>query len=253
MPEPGDPRAPPDHPLGIPTAQIVGARARRVGSVGLVAERPVGDLAWLPRSLCGGVLVVRWARAAGLTGITATSSTWCLANPADRGHRGRTRADQITESALARQRLAPTPGEGAGPNGGVLHAQRLGSQPRPWIGVPQACAPCARQRQGGPQCLSARVSWPDVRSTRVLYDFELEPEVRDWLDSLSDSDFKRVDEVCGMLARSGTNLGGPWSDHLDGAVWELHDQRQIDRAVRAQKLRESDHHGPAAGIYERQV
>ncbi len=32
-----------------------------------------------------------------------------------------------------------------------------------------------------------------------------------------------------------------------------HDQRQIDRAVRAQKLCGSDHHGPAAGIYERQV
>jgi hypothetical protein len=45
---------------------------------------------------------------------------------------------------------------------------------------------------------------------RHLYDFELEPEVRDWLDSLSDSDFKRVDEVCGMLAEKGTELGGPW-------------------------------------------
>ncbi len=54
-----------------------------------------------------------------------------------------------------------------------------------------------------------------------MYDFELEPEVRDWLDSLSDSDFKRVDEVCGMLAERGTELGGPWSDHLEGAVWEL--------------------------------
>jgi len=42
-----------------------------------------------------------------------------------------------------------------------------------------------------------------------LYDFELEPEVRDWLDSLSDSDFKRVDEVCGMLAEKGSELGGP--------------------------------------------
>ena len=52
---------------------------------------------------------------------------------------------------------------------------------------------------------------------RRLYDFELEPEVRDWLDSLSDSDFKRVDEVCGMLAEKGTELGGPWSDHLEGA------------------------------------
>jgi phage-related protein len=97
--------------------------------------------------------------------------------------------------------------------------------------------------------------------------------------------FKRVDEVCGMLAQKGTELGGPWSDHLEGAVWELrirlrdvaarvaywctpdgkivfltvfrktrqHDQRQIDRAVRAQKLCESDHHGPAARIYDRQV
>jgi hypothetical protein len=34
---------------------------------------------------------------------------------------------------------------------------------------------------------------------RRLYDFELEPEVRDWLESLSDSDFKRADEV--RLAR----------------------------------------------------
>jgi Phage derived protein Gp49-like (DUF891) len=54
---------------------------------------------------------------------------------------------------------------------------------------------------------------------RRLHDVELEPEVRDWLASLSD--FKRVDEVCGMLAEKGTELGGPWSDHLDGPVWEL--------------------------------
>lgn len=123
------------------------------------------------------------------------------------------------------------------------------------------------------------------RRASGLYDFELEPEVRDWLDSLSDSDFKRVDEVCGMLAEKGTELGGPWSDHLEGAAWELrmrlrgvaarvtywctpegkivlltvfrkvrqHDQRQIDRAVRAQKLCQSGHQGPATGIYERQV
>ncbi|MGD0376835.1 MAG: type II toxin-antitoxin system RelE/ParE family toxin, partial [Streptosporangiaceae bacterium] len=66
-----------------------------------------------------------------------------------------------------------------------------------------------------------------------------------------------------MLAEKGTELGGPWSDHLEGTVWELrirlrdiaarvtywctpdgkivlltvfrktrqHDQRQIDRAA----------------------
>jgi len=36
--------------------------------------------------------------------------------------------------------------------------------------------------------------------TPRLYGFELEPEVRDWLDRLSDSDYKRVDEICGLLA-----------------------------------------------------
>ena len=118
-----------------------------------------------------------------------------------------------------------------------------------------------------------------------LYDFELEPEVRDWLDSLSQIDFKRVDEVCGMLAEKGAELGGPWSDHLERPVWELrirlrdvaaritywctaegtivlltvirktrqHDQRQIDRAVRAQKTCERDHRGAAEQTYERQV
>jgi hypothetical protein len=120
---------------------------------------------------------------------------------------------------------------------------------------------------------------------RELYRFELEVEVRDWLDGLSDSDFKRVDEVGGMLAEQGSGLGGPWSDHLAGAVWELrlrlqqvaarvthwcrpdgtivlltvfrktrqHDQRQIDRAVRAQQVCERDHRTPAVRIYERQV
>ena len=117
-----------------------------------------------------------------------------------------------------------------------------------------------------------------------LHRFELEPEVRDWLASLSDSDYKRVDEVAGMLADKGASLGGPWSEHLDGQVWELrlrlaqvavrvtywyapdgtivlltvfqktrqHDQRQIDRAVRAQQVCERDHPRPADQVYERQ-
>jgi hypothetical protein len=121
--------------------------------------------------------------------------------------------------------------------------------------------------------------------SRSLYRFELEPEVRDWLNRLSDSDFKRVDEVCGMLAGKGTALGGPWSDHLMAEVWELrvrlrrlavrltywctpegtivfltvfhktrqHEQRQIDRAVRAQQICAREHQRPAAQTYERQV
>jgi hypothetical protein len=39
---------------------------------------------------------------------------------------------------------------------------------------------------------------------RELCGVELEPEVRDWLDSLSDNDYKRVDEVCGLLAEKGS-------------------------------------------------
>lgn len=121
--------------------------------------------------------------------------------------------------------------------------------------------------------------------SRSLYRFELEPEVRDWLASLSDSDFKRVDEVCGMLAGHGTGLGGPWSDHLVGSVWELrvrlnqlavrltywcrpegtivfltvfrktrqHEQKQIDRALWAQQICARAHQGRAVQTYERQV
>ncbi|MEU8359399.1 hypothetical protein AB0C27_25620 [Nonomuraea sp. NPDC048882] len=56
---------------------------------------------------------------------------------------------------------------------------------------------------------------------KELHGFELEPEVQEWLVSLSDGDFKRVDEVAGLLAEKGTELGGPWPDHLEGPVWEL--------------------------------
>ncbi|WP_345039617.1 type II toxin-antitoxin system RelE/ParE family toxin [Streptomyces sannanensis] len=118
-----------------------------------------------------------------------------------------------------------------------------------------------------------------------LYGFEIEPEVRAWLEGLGGHDYKRVDEVAGLPAELGPELGGPWADHLDGQVWELrlrfrdiapritywikpnrtivlltvfrktkqHDQAQIDRAVRAQKLCESEHHGPVIATYERQA
>jgi hypothetical protein len=54
----------------------------------------------------------------------------------------------------------------------------------------------------GPQGLSAAAGTVTrVSGTRrELYRLELEPEVRDWLDGLSDSDYKRVDEVAGLLA-----------------------------------------------------
>jgi hypothetical protein len=60
------------------------------------------------------------------------------------------------------------------------------------------------------------VIWPGVSDKiRRLHDFELAPEIRDWLDGLSDHDVKRVDEVCGRLAEQDPELGGPRSDHLE--------------------------------------
>ncbi len=47
--------------------------------------------------------MLSWARAAGATDITATSSTWCYATPEDRGEWGGMWAARIVESALARQ------------------------------------------------------------------------------------------------------------------------------------------------------
>ena len=58
------------------------------------------------------------------------------------------------------------------------------------------------------ECHTGTVISPSVTgSMRELYGFELEPEVRDWLDGLSDSDYKRVDEVCGLLAEKGEPNG----------------------------------------------
>lgn len=44
-----------------------------------------------------------WARSAGFTEITATSSTWCFSAPEDRLWWSATWAERVTESALARQ------------------------------------------------------------------------------------------------------------------------------------------------------
>jgi SAM-dependent methyltransferase len=44
-----------------------------------------------------------WARAAGFTGITATASTWCHADDAERAYWGGMWADRVRESAMAEQ------------------------------------------------------------------------------------------------------------------------------------------------------
>src|SRR5664279_2414731 len=54
-----------------------------------------------------------------------------------------------------------------------------------------------------------------------LYQVEVEPEVRSWLESLADRDFGRVDFLVGLLAEHAETLGEPYTRHLDGKVREL--------------------------------
>ncbi|MFI0796974.1 class I SAM-dependent methyltransferase [Micromonospora rubida] len=50
--------------------------------------------------------LLSWAHAAGLTDVTATSSTWCFATPQDRAWWGDLWADRVVDSALGHQALA---------------------------------------------------------------------------------------------------------------------------------------------------
>jgi SAM-dependent methyltransferase len=50
--------------------------------------------------------LLSWAHAAGFTDVTATSSTWCFANPEDRAWWGGMWADRVLASDLARTALA---------------------------------------------------------------------------------------------------------------------------------------------------
>ncbi len=54
-----------------------------------------------------------------------------------------------------------------------------------------------------------------------LYEVEVEPEVRSWLENLTDRDFGRVDFLVGLLAERAADLGEPYTRHLGGKVREL--------------------------------
>ncbi len=116
-----------------------------------------------------------------------------------------------------------------------------------------------------------------------LYEVEVEPEVRAWLNSLSDRDFGRVDFLVGVLAERAETPGEPYTRHLDGKVRELrfrllrqqtrvtywlapghrvvlltvfHKTRsaettEVQRAIQAQKTCEAEH-GIAHDTYERE-
>lgn len=116
------------------------------------------------------------------------------------------------------------------------------------------------------------------------YVIEIEPEVRQWLDSLSDHDYGRAEFYADLLADNAETLSEPYSRHLGGKVRELrfHLQRQqvritywlaqgrrvilltvfyktrqsevaeVNRALMVQKECEAEH-GHAQQIYDRRI
>ncbi|QFG23368.1 type II toxin-antitoxin system RelE/ParE family toxin [Actinomadura sp. WMMB 499] len=54
-----------------------------------------------------------------------------------------------------------------------------------------------------------------------LYDVEIEPEIMEWLDSLTDREYGRVEQFVEILAENAETLGEPWSRHLGGGLREL--------------------------------
>lgn len=123
-------------------------------------------------------------------------------------------------------------------------------------------------------CIVASVSGP--------WQIEIEPEVRQWLELLSDAQYDKVERAADMLAAQPTTLAEPYFRHLGGKVRELRfttdgnsvrvtywlapDRRivlltvfrktrqreaaEVERAQQAQKACEADH-GSAEHRYDR--
>ncbi|MEE1803849.1 type II toxin-antitoxin system RelE/ParE family toxin [Streptomyces sp. JV176] len=111
---------------------------------------------------------------------------------------------------------------------------------------------------------------------------EIEPEVRQWLELLTDAHYDKAERAADMLAAQPTTLGEPYARHLGGKVRELRftmdgnavritywlapDRRivlltvfrktrqredaEVERAQQVQKVCEADH-DPARHSYDR--
>jgi hypothetical protein len=114
------------------------------------------------------------------------------------------------------------------------------------------------------------------------WQIEIEPEVRRWLELLSDAHHDKAERAADMLAAAPTTLGEPYSRHLGGEVRELRftmdgnavrvtywlaprrrivlltvfrksrqrEVAEVDRADQAQKVCEAEH-GAAEHDYDR--
>lgn len=117
-----------------------------------------------------------------------------------------------------------------------------------------------------------------------LYDVEIEPEVRAWLESLPARHYRKVERMVMLLADDPTVLGEPHARHLGEGLRELRptidgtafritywltsrrtvvlltvfrktrmrEEAEVDRAKQARKVCESEH-GPAHDVFERDV
>ncbi|MFY7068360.1 type II toxin-antitoxin system RelE/ParE family toxin [Nocardiopsis changdeensis] len=54
-----------------------------------------------------------------------------------------------------------------------------------------------------------------------LWKIEIEPEVRQWLELLSEPHYDKAERAADMLATHPTTLGEPYSRHLGGKLREL--------------------------------
>ncbi|WP_329085537.1 type II toxin-antitoxin system RelE/ParE family toxin [Streptosporangium sp. NBC_01469] len=54
-----------------------------------------------------------------------------------------------------------------------------------------------------------------------LYVIEVEPEIRSWLESLSERDYVKVEALADLLSEQAETLDEPYSRHLGGKVREL--------------------------------
>ncbi|MFG2293958.1 type II toxin-antitoxin system RelE/ParE family toxin [Streptomyces sp. NPDC048603] len=111
---------------------------------------------------------------------------------------------------------------------------------------------------------------------------EIEPEVQQWLELLSDQHYDKAERAADMLAAEPTTLAEPYSRHLGGKVRELRftmdgnavritywlapeqrivlltvfrktrqrEEAEVERALQAQQRCEA-RHGPAEHSYDR--
>ena len=117
------------------------------------------------------------------------------------------------------------------------------------------------------------------------YTIELEPEVRDWLETLTLPEYAKVEAMADILAERADTLGEPYSRHLSGKTRELRfhlgrsavrisywlapdartvlltvfrktrqvERAEVERAIAAQHACAAGHesHAPAIELYER--